>query len=339
MLKLSRREFLGLAGSVPLLTLAGCGTGSGSSAQDGTAADGSEAPQGGSDQATSSGAPASGGTAPEGFSKGADARVVALSKSVGELWTLAGGTLAGVTDDGLELAGAEGATSVGTISKPNQEQIVALEPDVVMLTPDIPAHVELKPTLEGLGIATYVATVESFEDYQAIMADLTAATGRDDLWQQNVADVAEAVDDVRARAKEAAAKSGVAGVVAGDGASYLALRVSASKNKVLKSDYFACEILDDMQLTNVADDSSALDDLSIEAIVAADPTWVFVVPQGQNDEAMAAFKESFEDKPAWPELTAVKEGRVVTLPKDLFQYKPNARWGEAYEHAYEVVFD
>ena len=52
MLKLSRREFLGLAGSVPLLTLAGCGTGSGSSAQDGTAADGSEAPQGGSDQAT-----------------------------------------------------------------------------------------------------------------------------------------------------------------------------------------------------------------------------------------------------------------------------------------------
>lgn len=332
-MRLSRREFLGLAAATPMLVLAGCGTDDATGGTDGQAdatADSAAEPTG--DGASLS--PAGGGTAPEGFSKGADARVVALSKSVGELWTLAGGTLAGVTDDGLELAGAEGATSVGTISKPNQEQIVALEPDVVMLTPDIPAHVELKPTLEGLGIATYVATVKSFEDYQSIMADLTAATGRDDLWQSNVADVAAQVEDVRARAKEAAASS----EVAGDGTTYLALRVSATKNKVLKSDYFACQILDDMQLANVADDSSALDDLSIEAIVAADPTWVFVVPQGQDDEAMAAFKESFVDKPAWSGLSAVTADRVVTLPKDLFQYKPNARWGEAYEHAYEVVF-
>ena len=325
---LNRRSFVGLfAGAVPDVVLAGCGSsGAGGSA----AATGSTA-EGGSAAGFSA---ASGGTAPEGFSKGADARVVALSKSVGELWTLAGGTLVGVTEDGLELEGAEGATSVGTISKPNQEQVVALEPDVVMLTPDMPAHVSLKEALDASGIATYVAAIESFEDYQAAMADLTAATGRDDLWQSNVVDAESQVEDVRQRAKDAAASS----EVAGDGATYLAIRVSATKNKVLKQDYFACEILTDMQLANVADDSTALDDLSVEAIVAADPTWIFVVPQGENEKALQAYKESFEDKPAWSSLTAVAQNRVEVLPKDLFQYKPNARWGEAYEYAYGVVF-
>ena len=310
---------LASAAGLPALALAGCSSAGGAS--------GSGASSDGADTASQA-------TAPAGFEKGADARVVALSKSVREPWLLAGGSLAGITEDGLELDGIGDATSVGTLTEPNQEQIVALEPDVVMLTADIPAHVELKPALDDLGIATYVADVNSFEDYQSIMDGLLAATGRDDLRQLNVDDVAAKVDEVRQQAKDAAAGSDVAG----DGATYLALRVSSAKNKVLKSDYFACEILDDMQLSNVADDSSALDDLSIEAIVAADPTWVFVVPQGQNDKAMAAYQESFESKPAWSSLTAVTENRVAVLPKDLFQYKPNARWGEAYEYAYGVVF-
>lgn len=320
---LSRRDFLGLAAAAGTAVLAGCADGGSAGSGDGGQ---------GSGASPETSEFVSGGTAPEGFSKGADAVVVALSKSVGELWTLAGGSLAGVTDDGLELTGAERAVSVGTLTKPNQEQIVALQPDVVMLTPDIPAHVDLKPTLEGLGITTYVATVNSFEDYQSIMADLTAATGRDDLWQQNATDVATKVEEVRDKAKKSRSGNEY-------DTNYLALRVSAAKNKVLKSDYFACQIFDDMQLANVADDSSALDDLSMEAIAAADPAWVFVVPQGQDDEAMAAFKEAFQDKSAWAGLRAVQNDHVATMPKDLFQYKPNARWGEAYDYAYQVVFE
>ena len=57
-------------------------------------------------------------------------RVVALSRSIGDLWLLAGGTLSGITSDGLDLDGiTKDCVSVGTISAPNAEAIMELQPD------------------------------------------------------------------------------------------------------------------------------------------------------------------------------------------------------------------
>ena len=43
------------------------------------------------------------------------------------------------------------------------------------------------------------------------------------------------------------------------------------------------------------------------------------------------------DNPAWSELTAVKNGRVYFMEKNLFNLKPNHRWGEAYEIMEEIL--
>ena len=45
----------------------------------------------------------------------------------------------------------------------------------------------------------------------------------------------------------------------------------------------------------------------------------------------------FAENPAWQQLTAVKEGRVYTLPKELYNLKPNDRWGEAYEKIENIL--
>lgn len=253
--------------------------------------------------------------------------MVALSRSVGELWLLAGGNLVGATDDSFDLEGISAdATSVGSIAKPDQEAIVALDPDFVMATEEIPTQKKVCEALEEQGIACYDEDINSFEDYEEVMRELTSWTGRDDLYQQNVEDVAAAIDAV----KKDCADRGL------PERTYLALRVSATKNKALKSDYFACEIFDDLGLTNIADDTSALDDLSLEAIAAADPFYVFVIPMGKDDEARAAFEQAFSSQPVWADLSAAKEDRVVTLPKNLFQYKPNARWAEAYQQVLDI---
>lgn len=34
----------------------------------------------------------------------------------------------------------------------------------------------------------------------------------------------------------------------------------------------------------------------------------------------------------------MKEDRVEVLPKDLFHYKPNARWGESYQMLAELMY-
>ena len=37
-------------------------------------------------------------------------------------------------------------------------------------------------------------------------------------------------------------------------------------------------------------------------------------------------------------LSAVQEGRVYVLPRELFHYKPNARWAEAYEYLLAILY-
>ena len=53
---------------------------------------------------------------------------------------------------------------------------------------------------------------------------------------------------------------------------------------------------------------------------------------GSADAAKAYMTESIESNPAWAEMTAVKNGRYIFLPKDLFHYKPLNRWDESYAY-------
>ena len=119
-------------------------------------------------------------------------------------------------------------------------------------------------------------------------------------------------------------------------ADYLAIRVSATKSKVLKDDSFVTEILDDLNLQNLAEDDTALDELSVEAIAGMDPDYLFVVYAGDEEKAASVYETRFADSPLWQKLTAVQQDQVYQLPKDLFQYKPNARWDEAYAYVYDL---
>ncbi|MBP3878233.1 MAG: ABC transporter substrate-binding protein, partial [Lachnospiraceae bacterium] len=218
-----------------------------------------------------------------------------------------------------------------TLSRPSTEAILALSPDLVLLTEDIPAQKELKAELDGMGIKTMTIEINSFSDYLAVMSELTSLTGHPELYEKNGVQVDGRIEEIRAQAKE------IADANAAARKTFLAMRVSATKNKVFKDDYFACEIFRDFGLINIAEDNSSLDDLSLEAIVAADPDYIFVIPQGKEDEAMESFKAQFEDNPVWSELSAVREGRMFIMPKDYFQYKPNAKWDLAYEYVLDLL--
>ena len=257
-------------------------------------------------------------------------RVVALSRSVGELWTLAGGELCGVTEDAKDLQGLkEDVSLIGSLSRPSLEAILACEPDLVMLTEDLSAHKEIAQQLRDMKIPVLTIDLEGFDDFAEVMKDLTGRTGREDLYQKNVEEVRKRIDEITADAGKKEPEGG---------SSFLCMRVSATKNKVLKQDYFACAIMTDLGLKNIAGSDSALDELNLEAIVRADPAWIFIVLQGDEDEAMAAYRDAFASQSVWSDLTAVQQDRVIVLPKDLFQYKPNARWDEAYRYVFEILF-
>lgn len=256
-------------------------------------------------------------------------KAVALSKSVAEMWLLAGGEVSATTDDGLELEGAKNAVSVGGLTTASLEAIISVNPELVIMTLDIPLHKKIHASLRDFGIKTYIADVKSFADYEKVMSDFTALTGRKDLYDKNVVQIKKAIDEVVKKAVVPSAGRSVAATPA-TSASYLFLRVSSAKNKVLK-DHFGNEIFQNFGLKSIVSDDSPLDEIGIEAIVNADPDYIFVVAQGDQKKADEAFYKAYKSNPTWAGLSAVKNDRVFMLPKELFNYKPNARWAEAYE--------
>lgn len=216
--------------------------------------------------------------------------------------------------DGLN----EDAQFLGDMDHVSLEAIAALSPDLLILFSTEPAQKALGEAAEGIGIHVYYTNIDSFDDYDRVMKELTGFTGCSGAYERHVEQVREEIGGILRQVPEKAEKD-----------SYLLLHVSATKSKAEKNDYFACEILNRLGLDNLAGDSSAFDVLSMEAIVAADPDYIFVVPR-EMKKAAESYEKLFSSQPAWEALSAVRDGRHFLLDKNLFGLKPNARWAEAY---------
>ena len=268
------------------------------------------------------------GTAAAETAKGAFDRVIALSRSNAELWILAGGKLIATSDDAAGMDGLnEDVQFLGDMDHVSLEAIAALSPDLLILFSTEPAQKALGEAAEGIGIHVYYTNIDSFDDYDRVMKELTGFTGCSGAYERHVEQVREEIGGILRQVPEKAEKD-----------SYLLLHVSATKSKAEKNDYFACEILNGLGLDNLAGDSSAFDVLSMEAIVAADPDYIFVVPRGNEKKAAESYEKLFSSQPAWEALSAVRDGRHFLLDKNLFGLKPNARWAEAYREAYDLLY-
>ena len=101
------------------------------------------------------------------------------------------------------------------------------------------------------------------------------------------------------------------------------------------------KMLLDLGCVNIADsDSGLLEDLNMEAILVADPDFIFVTTMGSSQEAaLSMVDELLASNPAWQGLTAVKDDKFYVLEKELFHNKPNNRWGESYEILADILYD
>ena len=99
------------------------------------------------------------------------------------------------------------------------------------------------------------------------------------------------------------------------------------------------EMLQNLGCINIADsDNTLLENLSIEHILQENPDYIFIVQRGDDTEGTKARVEQlFAENPAWSQLDAVKNDRVYFMEKNLYNLKPNHRWGEAYEKLEEIL--
>ena len=258
-------------------------------------------------------------------------RVAALIGSFADIWLLAGGEVSAAANDSftsLELPLGEETVNLGSITEPDVERLIAAEPDLVLASANTEADVALMELLDEAEITTAYFSVSNFEDYLRMLLVCTEITGRDDLYEQNGLAVKRQIESVKER-------------IDGSAPTVLFLRASSSSVKAKgSSGSVGGEMLADLGCVNIADsEAGLLEELSMEAIIAADPEYIFLTTQGTDTEAALknAREELFND-PAWQTLTAVREGNYYMLEKRLYNLKPNARWGEAYEKLADILY-
>ena len=195
--------------------------------------------------------------------------------------------------------------------------------------PDAEAgKVPIEDVLENAGLACAFFQVDTFADYAFMMEQLCAITGREDLYEENVTQVGQQIEEVQANAALSSTRPNV-----------LLIRAFSTGIKAKTDDELAGAILKDLGAHNIADDHpSMLEDLSLEEVIAADPDYIFVTTMGDEQKALDYLNGLIQQNPAWSELSAVKEDRYIVLPKDLFHYKPNNRWGESYQYLGEILY-
>ena len=259
--------------------------------------------------------------------------VAVLFSSFAEMWSLAGGEVAVTVGESIERGfAAENAFLVddGAGKSVNLELLFSLKPDFVICSADIEAQAEAGALLRSAGVPTACFRVDSFSDYLRVFGQMCAVTGNEEAYEQYGASVANEIDALLSSPEATAA----------EGARILFVRAgsTASSTKAKTgADHFACEMLAELGCENIADASSQLSEgLNMEYILTEDPDVIFFSLMGDAEAALANVSDLLS-QPAWQQLRAVKEGRVHVLPKELFHFKPNARWAEAYAYLIDAL--
>lgn len=260
-------------------------------------------------------------------------RVAVLTGSFADLWCLAGGKDALVAAAGdawtsFDLDLGEDVTDLGAIKQPNLELLLAVRPDLVIASSNTAAQVELLDVLEGAGLTVAYFNVTNFKEYLNMLEVCTRLTGDAEAYQTYGAALAEQI---------AAAKA----LADGSQPTVLYIRATGSSCKVKNSrDTVLGEMLADLDCVNIADSAdSLLEQLSLETVLDRDPDYIFAVLQGADPaDAQRTLEQTLLQNPAWQSLTAVKEGRFYVLEHELYNLKPNARWGEAYEKLAQILY-
>ncbi len=255
-------------------------------------------------------------------------RAACLTGSFADVWTLSGGQVCACADDAFDDFGLEkdGVTNLGKTKNPDLEILISSAPELVIASADTAANVEMCDILEDMNLNVIYFDVDSFDDYLYMLDICTDITGRKDLFQKNGLDVKESIEKTK---EKFSLKN-----IPEEEKTYLFFRASAGYIRA-KGSYGTVlgEMLSELGFINIADsDTTLLENLSIESIMKADPYRIFIVQVGDNDKAVAEnIKKMMEEAPAWHSLSAVKEDRLFHMDKRLFNLKPNALWGIAYE--------
>lgn len=258
-------------------------------------------------------------------------KVAVLFSSLAETWLNAGGEISITVGETVErqLCNSEVIlVDSGAGKTIDNEKLISLEPDFVICSADIAAQKDTAEILQNAGIPVALVRLDTFEEYLNTLKIFTEITEKEELYIKYGENVKKEIDEIITNSKST------------DNTKILFIRsgssVASAKAKKAEEN-FAAKILEELGCFNIADRAEILvDSLSAEAILKEDPEYIFISLMGDYQNSKA-YMESLLESVEYKNLSAVKNGKVYFLPKELFQYKPCGRWAESYRYISSIL--
>jgi iron complex transport system substrate-binding protein len=261
-------------------------------------------------------------------------KTVVLINSLLDLWYLSGGeAIARCSGTTNVPEAAENIEIIGKFYSVSLEKLIALEPDLVVVSSTVSSQMEMEDVLaeNGIEFAPVDASTNPYTNFDKNVYLFSQILDTEDIYERDIKEITGAVDEIIEKTEES--EKNPSAVVLFSSSKYVKCELPTS---------LTGEMLDYLGVENIVADAqiegSTKVDFSLERLIERDPDYIFVTTMGDVEECKARVEQDVQSNDAWNSLTAVKEGRVYYLPKDSYLYKPNARYPEAFKGLAEIVY-
>ncbi|QNO13546.1 ABC transporter substrate-binding protein [Alkalicella caledoniensis] len=240
-----------------------------------------------------------------------EVKIVSIAPSNTEIVAALGGldNLVGVTDFCNYPAEVLDIEKVGDSWNPNYEKIVALAPDYVLLM----SYGEPYDRLVDMGLEVIVIDPQSIDEIYTSIEDIAALIGKEDKAQQVIS---EMKSDLSALEAEFAEEKPTVFMLIDSGSFW-----TGGNNT------FANEVIRRSGGINAAAIEDGWYEISQEKLLELNPQYILY--SWPPDEEITSL-------PAWQNLTAVKEGRVIQIDGDLTS-RPSNRIVEGIQSIFNII--
>jgi iron complex transport system substrate-binding protein len=242
------------------------------------------------------------------------ARIVSLAPSLTEtLFALgAGDRIAGVTDYCDYPPEARTKTKVGGMINPNIERLVALRPDLTLLTKEGNRR-ETLDALERLGIAVYVVETARLEAISRALRDLGRVAGEPAAGEALASDLERRIAATRAAVRGFAPRRAL-------------FLVWLQPVITVGQETFLDDLMESAGASSISrTQAQPWPKMSVEEILRQDPEYI-LVPRSSD---FSPSREDLARVPGWRELSAVRHDRILHLHEAI--QRPGPRIAEMLE--------
>ena len=222
----------------------------------------------------------------------------------------------------------KGLPEVGQSMSPDLEIVASLEPDLFIMDNSFKESVE--ESLKEYDLNTFFIKTGTYTEYVESIEELGKAINKEEEATELINELKEAET---AAASKKSDKAPTVAIIFGSGENFMLATETSYLGDLAKS----------IGATNIASNidgaaESAYVQLSLEQVLQQNPDYVLRFAHGNLEETKKSFDEAFDKNPAYQELDAVKNNKVVDLDPSIFNVSANLKVKEAITTLGDILY-